>query len=100
MPKFILLVDDNPRVRHGMRRAFESSGFTVSEAEDGEKAVKHVGRYTPDVIVLDLAMPIMNGLQAAPSLSRPCRLVEVRSRPDTHEGGRDGDDEERQWRRR
>jgi len=51
-----------------MRRAFESSGFTVSEAEDGEKAVKHVGWYTPDLIVLDLAMPIMNGLQAAPLL--------------------------------
>jgi|SRR5579864_413731 CheY-like chemotaxis protein len=77
MPKFILLVDDNPRVRHGMRRAFESSGFTVSEAEDGEKAVKHVGWYTPDLIVLDLAMPIMNGLQAAPLLRKLLPAVPI-----------------------
>jgi len=77
MPKFILLVDDNPRVRHGLRRAFESSGFTVSEAEDGDKAVKHVGRYTPDLIVLDLAMPIMNGLQAAPLLRKVLPAVPI-----------------------
>jgi CheY-like chemotaxis protein len=77
MPKFVLLVDDNPRVRHGMRRAFESSGFTVSEAEDGEKAVEHVGRYTPDLIVLDLAMPVMNGLQAAPLLRKLLPAVPI-----------------------
>lgn len=70
MPKHVLLVDDNPRVRHGMRTAFESSGFDVSEAEDGVKAVAHVGTHKPDLIVLDLAMPNMNGLQAAPILRK------------------------------
>jgi len=53
-----------------MRTAFESSGFDVSEAEDGVKAVAHVGTHKPDLIVLDLAMPNMNGLQAAPILRK------------------------------
>jgi CheY-like chemotaxis protein len=66
----ILLVDDNPRVRQGMRTAFESSGFHVSEAEDGAKAVMHVGTHKPDLIVLDLAMPNMNGLQVASILRK------------------------------
>jgi CheY-like chemotaxis protein len=51
-----------------MRAAFETSGFTVSEAEDGAKAIGYVRNFTPDLIVLDLVMPNMNGLQAAPTL--------------------------------
>ena len=49
----------------------------MSEAEDGDKAVKNVGRYTPDLIVLDLAMPIMNGLQAAPLLRKVLPAVPI-----------------------
>lgn len=77
MPKHVLVVDDNAVVRGGMRSAFESSGFDVSEAEDGAKAVTHVRRHKPDLIVLDLAMPNMNGLQAAPILRQLLPVVPI-----------------------
>jgi CheY-like chemotaxis protein len=77
MPQFILLVDDNPSVRYYVRKAFESSGFSVSEAEDGAKAIGHVRNFTPDLIVLDLAMPNMNGLQAAPILRQLLPAVPI-----------------------
>jgi len=77
MPKLVLLVDDNPSVRYYVRKAFESSGFSVSEAEDGAKAIVHARHFTPDLIVLDLAMPNMNGLQAAPILRQLLPAVPI-----------------------
>jgi CheY-like chemotaxis protein len=70
MPKRVLLVDDNQIVRQSARRVFESSGFLCHEAENGAQAIEHISVFQPDVIVLDLAMPILNGLQAAPQLRR------------------------------
>jgi two-component system, NarL family, response regulator LiaR len=68
MPKRILLVDDNRIVWKTTRGVFESAGFVYDEAEDGAKAVEKAPVFHPDLIVLDLAMPTMNGLQAAPLL--------------------------------
>ena len=70
MPKRILLVDDNQIVRQTARRLFESAGFVCHEADNGATAIDHISVFAPDLIVLDLAMPIMNGLQAAPQLRR------------------------------
>jgi len=64
----ILLVDDNEDVRKLLRLKLESTdGFeVVGEGADGEEAVTLVEQLTPDVVVLDLAMPKMDGLQALP----------------------------------
>ncbi len=64
----LLLADDTPTVRYFLRYAFEaSSAFeVVAEAGDGEEAVEMAERYRPDVVLLDLAMPVMDGLQAIP----------------------------------
>jgi CheY-like chemotaxis protein len=70
MPKRVLLVDDNQIVRETARKVFESSGFVCHEADNGAQAIEQVPAFQPDLIVLDLAMPIMNGLQAAPKLRR------------------------------
>jgi CheY-like chemotaxis protein len=70
MPRHVLLVDDNQIVRQTERRLFESAGFVCHEADNGAKAIEHISVFQPDLIVLDLAMPIMNGLQAAPQLRR------------------------------
>src|SRR5712691_8018817 len=70
--KGVLIVDDNAVVRSSLRRLFEShSEFEVSgEAENGQDAIDKAERLKPDLIILDLAMPVMNGLEAAPVLRK------------------------------
>jgi DNA-binding NarL/FixJ family response regulator len=71
MAKCVLLVDDSSLVRKTLRRIFETSGFEVcGEVGDGDQAVKQAPMLKPDLIVLDLSMPGLNGLQAAPLLRR------------------------------
>jgi DNA-binding NarL/FixJ family response regulator len=71
MPNKVLLVDDNASVRRSLCSLFLSDGFDVcGEAQDGEKAIEQAKRLQPDLIVLDLAMPVMNGLQAAKVLKQ------------------------------
>ena len=68
----ILIVDDDASIRRLLRRLIEShAGWSVcGDAEDGQQAITQAGELNPDVIVLDLAMPQMNGLQAAREISR------------------------------
>lgn len=63
----ILLVDDHPVVRQGLRQVLEShEGFlVVGEAQDGQEALTLVEELVPDVAILDLAMPGLNGLEVA-----------------------------------
>jgi two-component system response regulator YesN len=68
--KRVLLVDDNAVVRFFVRQLFESQAdFEISgEAENGSDAVEKAEKLKPDLIILDLIMPVMNGLDAAPLL--------------------------------
>jgi DNA-binding NarL/FixJ family response regulator len=71
----ILLVDDHPIVRQGLRTLLEGrSGWeVVGEASDGVEALDKVDTLQPDVVVLDVTMPRMNGLEA-------CRQIQQRRR--------------------
>ncbi len=65
----VLLADDYPDLRELMRFQLERAGFVVvGEATDGQEAVDMASLLSPDVILLDLAMPRMDGLQALPTL--------------------------------
>jgi len=68
----ILIVDDHPAIRRALRAAFETQpGFTVcGEAEDGFDAIGKAKKLAPDLIVLDLRMPVMAGMVAARELKR------------------------------
>ena len=63
----ILIVDDSPAIRRSLcvLVAEESDWEICGEAENGKLAVEMARRLLPDVVVLDLSMPVMNGLEAA-----------------------------------
>jgi len=63
----ILIVDDNNLVRRLLRSWLEghSEWSVCGEAENGKVAVKRVEELHPDIVLLDLQMPVMNGLEAA-----------------------------------
>ena len=62
----MLLVDDQPAFRNVARSMFEKDGAfrVVSEATDGADAVQKAGEHTPDVVVMDIRMPVMTGIEA------------------------------------
>ena len=72
VPKCILIVDDNPVIRKSLRRTLErNKGWEVcGEAANGREAVAKAQQLKPDLVVLDLSMPVMNGLEAARELKR------------------------------
>jgi DNA-binding NarL/FixJ family response regulator len=72
MPVKILIADDDAAIRRLLRRLIEThGGWTVcADARDGHEAVEKTEALNPDIVVLDLAMPDMNGVQAAREISR------------------------------
>jgi DNA-binding NarL/FixJ family response regulator len=75
----ILLADDHEVIRHGVRKLIEKeTGWEVcGEAVDGRKAVALAEKLTPDVVVLDIGMPGLNGLDAARQIKRALPKTEV-----------------------
>ncbi len=78
MANRILVVDDNPVVRAGIRSQLKGEGVEIcGEANDGLDALRKAAELKPDLIVLDLSMPRMNGIEAARELKRICPSVPV-----------------------
>lgn len=62
----VILVDDHTMLRQGIRRALESEGIkVVAEASDGAEAIKLALEHKPDVVLMDVSMPGMDGVEAA-----------------------------------
>jgi CheY-like chemotaxis protein len=68
----ILLVDDNDIIRYGVRTLLSKNGrwSICGEAADGEEAIMRVKELAPDVVILDLTMPLMNGFLVAEEIKR------------------------------
>ena len=60
----IAIIEDDPVINQMYRMKFEADGFTVRVAENGEHGVALVEDFQPDIILLDLQMPHMNGVEA------------------------------------
>jgi DNA-binding NarL/FixJ family response regulator len=74
----ILIIDDHPLTREALAALLEQNGFDVAgQAADGETAVQQAGELRPDLILLDLSMPGMNGLEALPQLRAAAPAAEV-----------------------
>jgi DNA-binding NarL/FixJ family response regulator len=72
MAKTILVADDNPTIRKILCRMFElEEDYDIcAEAENGQRAIELALQHRPDLIILDLSMPVMNGLEAAHELKK------------------------------
>ena len=67
----LLLADDHPLIREGLRSSLADQGFTVvAEAEDGKTAVDLALEHRPDVVVMDIGMPELDGLEATRRILR------------------------------
>jgi DNA-binding NarL/FixJ family response regulator len=79
MSKTVLIVDDNAVVRQVLCRVFTSEAeFDVcGEAENGQDAIEKARALRPDLIVMDLSMPVMNGIDAARALKAWMPMVPV-----------------------
>ena len=78
MAERILLVDDHPLTRSALAGLLRQHGFdVVGEAEDGEQAIARAAELSPELIVLDLSMPGLDGLTALPQLREAAPECEV-----------------------
>ena len=57
----IMIVEDNPDVRELIRTALANQEYVISLAENGKEAIEQLPLFSPDVMVLDIVMPVMNG---------------------------------------
>ncbi|MCL4265458.1 MAG: response regulator [Anaerolineae bacterium] len=74
MTSIVLVVDDEDMTRKLLRLMLERDGFTILEAEDGQQALEVIAESKPDIVILDVMMPNMDGFTT-------CQ--ELRSQPET-----------------
>jgi len=82
-PLGVLVVDDTPDLRDLLRMALERRGEyrVVAEASNGREGIEMAASHEPDLVLLDIAMPVMDGLQALPQIRKlsPASVVVVLS---------------------
>jgi twitching motility two-component system response regulator PilH len=65
----VLIVDDSPTEVHVMQKALEQHGFRTAAAADGDEAIRKARELHPDLILMDIVMPGLNGFQATRELA-------------------------------
>ena len=90
----ILVVDDERAVREALERALRLEGYEVEQAADGQEALLAIARRGVDAIVLDVLMPVMDGLEACRALraagdSTPVLMLTARHEVDDRVAGLD-----------
>jgi two-component system KDP operon response regulator KdpE len=72
-PATILVVDDEPQIRRVLRTALSAEGYAVAEARNGQEALEKLPAERPDLILMDVNMPLLDGVQA-------CRQIRAHSK--------------------
>ncbi len=91
MPKRILIVEDSDDIRQSYVRWFEAAEFEVVQARDGEQAIEVSSKLKPDVVLLDIGLPGMDGYALAEKWQQDPRMSRV---PLVVLSARTGDDHE------
>lgn len=83
----ILAVEDDERIRSAVKLALEDEGWTVDEAESGEQAIGLFNAQTPDVVLIDIMLPGIDGFELCRTIRRTSDVpvVMVTARNDTHD---------------
>lgn len=69
-PQRILLVDDERQITRVLRSSLESQGYEVAIAQDGEEALRTYQQFAPDLVITDLAMPNMDGVELTKAIRK------------------------------
>jgi len=75
--KKILLVDDSATELHVISEILSKHGYSVTKAQNGDEAVRRLNEDTPDLILMDVVMPGMNGFALTRSITRDARFSAV-----------------------
>ncbi|WP_199614206.1 response regulator transcription factor [Paenibacillus alkalitolerans] len=70
----VLIADDDPNVREIIRLYFDKQNYELFEAKDGQEAVETVERDSPDIVILDVMMPRMDGFEACRQIQKKCDI--------------------------
>ncbi len=74
----VLIADDQALFREGLRKVLEANGFeVVGEAADGEEAVRMATEHAPDVVLMDLRMPVLDGVGATRRIAQNPRAPRI-----------------------
>ena len=73
----VLVVDDDRDIRDALAQILTEEGFEVSEAANGVQALAEITRKVPDLVLLDLMMPVMNGWQVLQALRQSSELASL-----------------------
>ena len=73
----VLIVDDDASIRSLLRQELSEAGYLVEEAENGQEALAHVREKHPDLVILDVMMPEMNGFDVAAILKNDPQTMDI-----------------------
>jgi NarL family two-component system response regulator LiaR len=75
----VMIADDHPLVRHALKNLIETQADmkVIAEASNGEEAIKLAKELLPDVIIMDIGMPVMNGLEATRQIKTQCPSIAI-----------------------
>lgn len=73
----VLIVDDSPTEQHHCRKILEKAGFDVESVDDGETSLERARELMPDLILMDVVMPGMNGFEATRQLARDAATANI-----------------------
>jgi CheY-like chemotaxis protein len=73
----VLVVDDESQMREVLRQALERRGHSVDQAGDGRQALQRLAEHQPDLVITDLVMPDMEGIETIQALRRKCPKMPI-----------------------